>query len=90
VVLGIRPEDLTLEPTGPGGTLRGRVEVREPLGNEVLMHWQSPVGELISRVAGQQAPQVGETLDLHFAFAKVHFFDPASERALNGAVAAVS
>jgi multiple sugar transport system ATP-binding protein len=79
VLLGVRPEDLTLEATGPGGSLRGRVEVSEPLGNEVLVHWSSPVGALVSRVQGQHAPKVGEQADLHFTFAKLHAFDPESE-----------
>jgi multiple sugar transport system ATP-binding protein len=90
VILGIRPEDALLSPEGPGLTLRGRVEVREPLGNEVLVHWETPWAPLISRVPGQSAPQVGESADLHFAFAKLHFFDAESELALDGALGPVS
>jgi multiple sugar transport system ATP-binding protein len=89
VMLGIRPEDLLLSPQGPSVKLSGRVEVREPLGNEVLVHWHTPVGELISRVPGQSAPGLGESVDLHFAFAKLHLFDPVTERALDGAGAPV-
>ncbi len=89
VTVGIRPEDLTLEPAGPGGRIEARVEVREPLGNEVLVHWTTPMGELLSRVPGQVAPREGDTATLHFAFAKLHFFDPESERALDGALATV-
>jgi multiple sugar transport system ATP-binding protein len=88
VQIGIRPEDVLLAPAGAGIRMEGRVEVREPLGNEVLVHWRTPVGELLSRVQGQTAPQVGESVDLHFAFAKLHFFDPTDERALDGASAA--
>jgi multiple sugar transport system ATP-binding protein len=89
VVVGIRPEDVRLTPDGPGMKVRAQADVREPLGNEVLLHWKSPVGELISRVPGQSAPEVGESVELHFAFAKLHFFDPATERALDGATAVV-
>jgi multiple sugar transport system ATP-binding protein len=89
VTLGIRPEDVLLSPQGPGVRLDGMVEVREPLGNEVLVHWRTPVGELISRAPGQSAPGLGESVDLHFAFAKLHLFDPATERALDGAGAPV-
>jgi multiple sugar transport system ATP-binding protein len=85
VTLGIRPEDVTLDRRGAGAVMTAKVEVREPLGNEVLVHWSSPVGELISRVPGQGAPQVGESVPLHFEYAKLHLFDPASEKALNGA-----
>ena len=89
LVLGVRPEDVRLEAEGPGMTVEGRVDVREPLGNEVLMHWRTPIGELISRVQGQDAPAVGASAPLHFAWSRLHFFDPATERAVNGTAVAV-
>ena len=86
VTAGIRPEDLTLAPPASGGgSIPARVEVREPLGNEVLVHWTSAVGAIVSRVPGQTAPAVGEAAPLHFAFEKMHFFHPETEVALNGA-----
>jgi multiple sugar transport system ATP-binding protein len=88
VIVGIRPEDLTLQPAGAGGVLPGRVEVREPLGNEVLLHWSTPAGTLISRVPGQVAPGEGESATLHFALDKLHLFDSETEHALDGAAGA--
>jgi multiple sugar transport system ATP-binding protein len=86
VTVGIRPEDLTLEaPDGGGGSITAQVEVREPLGNEVLVHWTSPLGGIVSRVPGQTAPEVGQSAPLHFAFGKMHFFHPETEKALDGA-----
>ncbi len=85
VTLGIRPEDLSLEPVPDALAIDGTVEVREPLGNEVLLHWQTPVGALVSRLAGQHGPQVGARARLHAAAGRVHAFDPQTERALNGA-----
>jgi len=82
VVVGIRPEDLSLQPVAEGAALRATVEVCEPLGNEILVHWASAVGPLISRVPGQRAPAVGETTSLHLPVGKLHLFDPATERAL--------
>jgi multiple sugar transport system ATP-binding protein len=87
VTLGVRPEDVRLAPEGAGFTLTGRVEVVEPLGNEVLVHWETPAAAMISRVPGQTVPQVGATAELHFAFSKLHFFDPETEQALDGAEA---
>ncbi|MBI5710738.1 MAG: sn-glycerol-3-phosphate ABC transporter ATP-binding protein UgpC [Candidatus Eisenbacteria bacterium] len=89
VTVGVRPEDLALSADGPGAALDGTVEVLEPLGNEVLVHWQTPVGALISRVPGQSAPGVGEQGRLHFLYVKLHFFDPQTEKALDGAAVAV-
>jgi multiple sugar transport system ATP-binding protein len=84
ITLGVRPEDLTLAADGPAARIEGVVEVSEPLGSEVLLHWQTAVGELISRVPGQVAPAVGEKATLHAAFSKLHFFDPETERSLAG------
>ena len=88
VHLGIRPEDIALESAGAGVTLEATVEVREPLGNEVLVHWATPVGELISRIPGQEAPRVGERAAIHFEYSKLHFFDPETERAIDGSARA--
>jgi multiple sugar transport system ATP-binding protein len=82
VTVGVRPEDLTLERGVDGGTMQARVDVSEPLGNEVLVHWSAPAGTVVSRVPGQHAPAVGEVAALHFAHEKLHFFDPASEASL--------
>jgi len=82
VIVGIRPEDLSLAALPAAGSVDARVEVREPLGNEVLVHWTSPFGPLISRVPGQTAPAVGEAARLHFAYDKLHLFDAESEQAL--------
>ena len=88
-IVGIRPEDVRLDAAGPGVSVRGTVEVREPLGNEVLVHWQTPVGAILSRVQGQVAPDVDATADLHFAWEKLHFFDPATQRAMGAQPVAV-
>ncbi len=89
VTVGVRPEDLSLVAAPGSGSLEARVEVREPLGNEVLVHWTSAVGELLSRVPGHGAPAVGERARLHVAPDRLHFFDPRSELALDPVAAAV-
>ena len=89
VTVGVRPEDLTLAQAGSSGQITAQVDVVEPLGNEVLVHWTSPVGTLLSRIPGQESPKVGVNMPLHFAFSKLHFFDPTTEVALDGVTAAV-
>ena len=84
VTLAIRPEDVGLAPQGSGVALSGTVEVCEPLGNEVLLHWSTPVGELVSRLTGDTIPRVGERAELHLPYSKLHWFDPATEQALDG------
>jgi multiple sugar transport system ATP-binding protein len=84
VRVGVRAEDVTLSAAEPGGALEGRVELSEPLGGEALVHWSTPAGRLVSRVAGM-APDVGATATLHFAFSRIHLFDPETGRAIDGA-----
>ncbi len=81
VQVGIRPEDLTLEASG-GGVIPATCEVREPLGNETMVHWKSAVGDIVSRVPGQVAPEVGAKASLHFVLDKLHLFDPSNEKSL--------
>ncbi len=83
VTLGVRPEDLTLAGSGSGGSIPATVQVREPLGNEVLVHWATPLGTVVSRVPGQTAPADGAAATLHFALAKLHLFHPDTEVALD-------
>jgi multiple sugar transport system ATP-binding protein len=90
ITVGIRPEDLHLSGNGLGGSFPATVEVREPLGNEVLVHWTSPLGPVLSRVPGQAAPAEGTDATLHFPFERVRFFDPETEMALNGAATPIA
>jgi multiple sugar transport system ATP-binding protein len=85
VTVGIRPEDLHLEPRPGAAALPATVEVCEPLGNETLVHWTWAAGALVSRVPGQTAPAVGDRATLHCPLEKLHLFDPKTERSLAAA-----
>jgi multiple sugar transport system ATP-binding protein len=85
VTFGVRPEDLSLRGNGEGTSISAVLEVREPLGNETLLHWSTEAGPLVSRLAGEAAPEPGARVSLHFAFDKLRWFDPESERALEDA-----
>jgi multiple sugar transport system ATP-binding protein len=81
LVVGVRPEHLGVRP-GPGGSFAGRVAVREPLGNEILVHVDSAAGEVIVRVTQGPAPSVDESVRLAPDFDHIHYFDPGSEAAI--------
>src|SRR5207249_10237188 len=81
--VGLRPEDLATAEEGAPATLPGKVEVREPLGNETLLYWQTPFGRLISRLPGDGGPPPGGRAGLRPAFDRLLFFDPESGRALD-------
>jgi len=85
VTLGVRPEDLLLDGSGPGVSIEGTVDVREPLGSEVLVHLVTPVGPLVVRYPGQRVPEAGGRARLRFTYEKLYCFDPDTELALKGA-----
>jgi multiple sugar transport system ATP-binding protein len=85
VTFGVRPEDLSLGGNGEGASIAAVLDVREPLGNETLLHWSTEAGPLASRLAGGHAPEPGARAALHFGFDKLRWFDPESETALEDA-----
>jgi multiple sugar transport system ATP-binding protein len=81
VTLGMRPEDLAPAANGAGVRLEAAVDVREPLGNEVLIYWNTAAGALTSRMAGA-GPSVGERVSLHVPFDRLYWFDAGSGAAI--------
>ncbi len=88
VVLGVRPEGLTL--AGDGGerpALGLVVEVVEPLGSEVMVHGSLAGGSgepvaITARLEAGARPAPGEELRLGFDPAAAHVFDAATGEAL--------
>ncbi len=88
VVLGIRPEAVHVA----GGPVRAqlpvpttaRLELIEPLGNETLLALRAETSgqPLVARVPPQPLPPAGTSLALELDAARMHFFDPGSERAI--------
>ncbi|MDQ6645752.1 MAG: sn-glycerol-3-phosphate ABC transporter ATP-binding protein UgpC [Pseudomonadota bacterium] len=77
VVLGIRPEDL--QPAqGVDAAFSARIEVLEPVGNEIFVNLRHGAEALVSRVAPRQLPEPGSMLPLALAGERLHLFDPAS------------
>jgi multiple sugar transport system ATP-binding protein len=58
--------------------LAGRVAVREPLGNETLVHVDTAVGEIVVRLAQVEPPAVETQVALVPDVAHLHAFDPSS------------
>ena len=86
VIMGIRPEDITIASTGlSAGTDRdvsGEIYVVEPLGRDDLIDVR--VGEISIRVLADPALKLkmGENITLEFNTSKAQFFDPATEKSL--------
>jgi multiple sugar transport system ATP-binding protein len=88
LTVGLRPEDLHLAEAGPG-TLSARVEAVEPVGNEAFLDLGCDGCELIVRLPPYDLPKIGDTVHLGHVPARMHYFDPASERRLDGGAPAV-
>ncbi len=78
VIVGLRPEDLTLSEEG----IPGEVYVVEPLGRDDLLDVR--IGETSLRVLADPALniRIGDTVRLKFNTNKIQFFDPETEESL--------
>ncbi len=81
VILGIRPEDISLADDGEG--VRGEVYVVEPLGRDDLVNVQLP-GDTFVHFLADPALRLkpGMPVTLRFNTEKAQFFDPHTERSL--------
>jgi multiple sugar transport system ATP-binding protein len=77
VVIGVRPEDLQPATTGETA-FQADVEGVEFVGNEAFLHLRFGPHTLVSRVAPQASPEVGDRLSLALPVGRLHVFDPDS------------
>ncbi len=87
VTFGVRPEDFydkqfTPEATAEN-TIRTKVEVIEPLGEEVLFHLVSGKHLIVAKLDSRYPSEVGDELDVALEeMPKTHIFDPENENTL--------
>jgi multiple sugar transport system ATP-binding protein len=83
VILGIRPEDIRVaRPEDRGSTVRVRLDLIEPMGNEIFLHGSAGEHELTARVAPQSLPEPGTQIALALDDRRLHFFDAATRETL--------
>jgi multiple sugar transport system ATP-binding protein len=92
LVVGIRPEAISLQedsgadPYRGGGNTRhpitAEVELREVLGSEVLLHMKSTAGGLTVKADARSPAREGENLTVWLAPDKLHLFDAESGQRL--------
>jgi multiple sugar transport system ATP-binding protein len=70
-LVGIRPEDVNLDPQG---TFSGRLILAEPLGVETILHIQNGRQTIVSLVAGMTDVRVGQTIRFSIAEDRLHLF----------------
>ncbi len=86
LVLGVRPEDIyDKEFAAPGivaATLRGKVDVTELMGNEVILYLLIGKSQCVARVDPRTHARVGNEIDIVVNMANFHIFDKETEVAI--------
>jgi multiple sugar transport system ATP-binding protein len=85
VVLGLRPEHVRVQAiAGPNeNTFTATVELVEPMGAETYVSFTIGTHRLVARLPATFPAKVNQKVLLTLDMSKAHFFDPASELALN-------
>jgi multiple sugar transport system ATP-binding protein len=84
-ILGVRPEHFSVahrartEAGTVRGTIHAPVEVVEPTGSETMVVLRLGGREVTARVEPEDAPTVGQQVELSVNMSKACLFDPASE-----------
>lgn len=77
VVLGVRPEDISISTSSPATFVT--VDVVELLGSDMLVYAKAGDVSLLMRCSADVSrPETGTELQLSIAPGKLHFFDPAT------------
>ena len=88
LVAGLRPEELSLAADGPGrATIRARLELVEPVGNEMFLNLRAGEHALVARMPPRELPAPGSELTLSFLPERLHLFDPHTEQRIEDAAA---
>lgn len=86
IFLGIRPEDIYDTNFTPGISQKSdtkmKVEVVEPMGNEIFLYITTGKNPIVARVNTRIAPKIGKQMDISFDMSKVLFFDNETEKTI--------
>jgi ABC-type sugar transport system ATPase subunit len=82
VIMGIRPEDVSVSRAPAPGSLSGEIYVVEPLGRDDLVTVRIAGAEIHALADPALNLQMGETVHLNCNSERVQFFDPQTERSL--------
>ncbi len=81
-VLGLRPEDVTMDSAGGRGRFHATVTAIEYLGSEAVVTCAMGRRQVLARTRGDSAPPVGSLVGLGWDASAAHVFDAASGRRL--------
>jgi ABC-type sugar transport system ATPase subunit len=91
ILVGVRPEHLTLENPSMPVTFSARVEVTENLGHERLIFLTSPIGNLTVRTSDRTRPfRPADSVMVGLSPDRLHIFDAKTETRVQGAECSVA
>jgi multiple sugar transport system ATP-binding protein len=86
IVVGLRPEDIYdanfVAPDIKAASIEAQVDVTELMGNETFLYLINGAHSFVARVDPRSRARVGNTVTLTINLDKLHFFDKATERAI--------
>ncbi len=83
--LGVRPENISIREYHRGeldATASLRVDISEPMGNEVYLYFNSPTTQIVARVTAPVDPKPGTELEMYFDTNKAKFFNKENENSI--------
>jgi multiple sugar transport system ATP-binding protein len=85
LIMGVRPEHLSLGNGAPGSGFDASIEVVEQLGSEILLETRVGTDTLtVARVPAETKVTPGDQVRISAQLARLHFFDPSSELPITG------
>jgi multiple sugar transport system ATP-binding protein len=83
--MGVRPEHVFIHEYHHGeldSTVTLKVEISEPMGNEIYLYFYSTTTQVVARVSVPVDPSPGSELNMYFDTTKAHFFDKENENSI--------
>jgi multiple sugar transport system ATP-binding protein len=83
--IGVRPEHVSIQEYRHGeldATATLRVDISEPMGNEVYLYFNSPTTQIVARVTSPVDPRPGSELKMYFDTTKAQFFNKEDENSI--------
>ncbi|HUI30374.1 MAG TPA: sn-glycerol-3-phosphate ABC transporter ATP-binding protein UgpC [Candidatus Acidoferrales bacterium] len=83
--LGIRPEHISIYEYHHGeldAASSLRVDISEPMGNEVYLYFNSPTTQIVARLSTPVDPKPGSELKMYFDTTKAQFFNKENENSI--------
>ena len=85
-VLGLRPEDVTVDNPAAADAVHAAVTGVEYLGGEALVTCRLDERPILARVRGAEAPDIGATVGLHWQPSAAHVFEASSGKRVTAEV----